>query len=140
MDDVVAIRFTSSSTSGTGTTFDCDTKVGPFHLTDRMEITEWSPPRSMGVRHVGIVTGAGRFKLRRARHGRTRFTWDERLRFPLRLGGPIAGVAGRVVLGRVWRRNLANLKELVEEGIRPGRSQPAPNPQRRRSPRRRRAR
>ena len=29
------------STAVSGTTFDCDTKIGPFALTDRMEITEW---------------------------------------------------------------------------------------------------
>lgn len=114
MDDVVAIRLTSARRTGVGTTFDCDTKVGPLRLTDRMEITEWSPARVMGVRHVGLVTGDGRFTLRRARHGRTRFTWNERLRFPLWLGGPVGGAAAAPILSRIWRRNLANLKALVE--------------------------
>ena len=53
-----------------------------------MEITEWRPGRAMGVRHVGLVTGTGRFTLRKARGGRTRFTWTERLRFPLLPGRP----------------------------------------------------
>src|ERR1700694_1099388 len=79
MDDAVAIRFTSHQRQGAGTTFDCDTEVGPFSLVDRMTITEWKPNRVMGVRHEGIVKGTGRFTLRRARGGRTRFTWDERL-------------------------------------------------------------
>jgi uncharacterized protein YndB with AHSA1/START domain len=60
MHDAVAIRFTSDSRQGAGTTFDCDTKVGPFRLTDRMAITRWEPGSTMGVRHVGIVTGTDR--------------------------------------------------------------------------------
>ena len=114
MEDAVAIRITSRRDHGVGTTFDCDTKIGPLRLTDRMEITEWATARVMGVRHVGLVTGTGRFTLRRARRGRTRFTWAERLKFPWWMGGPVGGVVGGRVLKRVWRRNLANLKALVE--------------------------
>ena len=85
-----------------GTTFDCDTRIGPFRLIDRMEVTEWRTARSMGVRHVGLVTGTGRFTLSRvgaAGAPATRFTWDERLTFPWWMGGPVGGVVG----GRVMR-------------------------------------
>lgn len=81
MADARAIRFTSRRTEGVGTTFDCDTKVGPFRLTDRMEVTEWVPDEAMAVRHVGVVTGEGRFTLRRQRRG-TQLSWEESLRFP----------------------------------------------------------
>ena len=57
MEDAVAIRFTSPRRSGVGATFDCDTRVGPLRLTDRMEVTEWKEGRVMGIRHVGVVTG-----------------------------------------------------------------------------------
>jgi hypothetical protein len=114
MEDAVAIRFTSSSTSGVGTTFDCDTKVGPFRLTDRMEITRWEPRRAMGVRHVGMVTGTGQFTLRAKSGGRTRFTWAERLQFPWWMGGPFGAVVGGEVLRLVWAKNLRNLKAIVE--------------------------
>ena len=114
MDDAVAIRFTSAQRVGVGTTFDCDTRVGPFSLTDRMEVTEWSEGRAMGIRHTGLVTGTGRFTLRRARGGRTRFTWTERLRFPWWMGGPVGATVAAPVLRRLWRSNLANLKRLVE--------------------------
>jgi hypothetical protein len=70
----------------------------------------------MGVRHVGLVTGTGRFTLRRARRGRTRFSWEERLRFPLWMGGPVGGVVGARVMRVIWRRNLRNLKAIVEAG------------------------
>ena len=114
MEDAVAIRLTSDRRQGLGTTFDCDTKVGPLRLTDRMEITSWDTGRAMGVRHVGLVTGTGEFRLDPDPTGATRFTWEERLTFPWWMGGPIGGLVGGPVLKRVWRRNLANLKALVE--------------------------
>ena len=56
MEDAVAIRFTSTARTGVGVTFDCDTRIGPLRLTDRMAVTEWDPPRAMGIRHAGMVT------------------------------------------------------------------------------------
>jgi carbon monoxide dehydrogenase subunit G len=109
MHDAVAIRFTSASRSGVGTTFDCDTKVGPIKLTDRMEITEWEDGRTMGVRHVGAVTGTGRFELTPDGADRTRFSWTERLEFPWWLAGPVGAWLAKPVLGFIWRRNLRAL-------------------------------
>jgi uncharacterized protein YndB with AHSA1/START domain len=56
MEDAVAIRITSSSTRGVGTTFECDTRAGPFRTVDHMEVIEWRPRKAMGVRHVGSVS------------------------------------------------------------------------------------
>jgi hypothetical protein len=106
MADAESITFTSERHDGVGTTFDCVTRVGPIRLTDRMAITEWSPGRAMGVRHTGLVTGTGRFTLRRRLGRRTRFTWQERLDVPWWLGGPLA----TPVLYLVWRRNLHRLR------------------------------
>jgi hypothetical protein len=114
MTDARAIRFTSRRHQGVGTTFDCDTAVGPFRLTDRMEVTEWVPRKAMGVRHVGLITGEGRFSLERRRGDRTRFTWTEQLHFPWWLGGPVGAFAGKPVLRRVWKKNLQSLKATVE--------------------------
>ncbi|CAB4822970.1 MAG: SRPBCC family protein [Actinomycetes bacterium] len=117
MADAVAIRFTNSQTRGVGTTFDCDTKVGPIKLTDRMEITEWVPEKSMGVKHVGIVTGTGVFTIEPLGNGQyTKFTWSEKLTFPWWLGGPIGEVVGgNIVMKAIWRRNLKKLQALVEK-------------------------
>jgi uncharacterized protein YndB with AHSA1/START domain len=116
MHDAVAIRFQTEQRRGVGTTFLCDTKVGPIKLVDRMEITEWVPEAAMGVRHIGVVTGTGRFTLTPIDLGRrTRFGWDETLDFPWWLGGPLGElIGGRVVLRQIWKRNLANLKRIVE--------------------------
>ena len=114
MLDAESISFTSTARSGAGTTFDCATKVGPFRLVDRMEITEWEPAAVMGVRHVGVVTGSGRFTLEAVDGGRTRFTWDETLRFPWWMGGPVGAVVGDRLMKVVWGRNLARLKGQIE--------------------------
>ncbi len=110
MQDAQAIVFTSDQTQGLGTTFDCLTKVGPIRLTDRMEITEWTPRSAMGVRHVGLVTGEGRFTLTATGENTTRFVWAESLYFPWWLGGRIGGWFGRPILRWVWRRNLQLLQ------------------------------
>lgn len=116
MADAESIRFTGTRTRGVGTTFDCVTKVGPIRLTDRMAVTEWEPERSMGIEHRGVVTGRGRFTLRRRRGGRTRFTWSESLVFPWWMGGPVGAFVASPVLRAIWRRNLRRLKAIVEAG------------------------
>jgi Polyketide cyclase / dehydrase and lipid transport len=120
MHDAVAIRFTSAQRSGVGTTFDCDTKIGPLRLVDRMEITAWEPEKVMGVRHVGLVTGTGAFTLRPAAERRTEFLWDETLVFPWWMGGSLGGRVGAVVLAQVWKRNLRDLKRQIEALARTG--------------------
>ncbi len=121
MHDAVAIRFQTDRRRGVATAFLCDTKVGPFKLVDRMEIIEWTPNAAIGVRHVGLVTGTGRFTLTPIDLGRrTRFGWDESLVFPWWLGGPFgASVGGRLVLRPIWNRNLRTLKQLVESPLHP---------------------
>ncbi|MCU1399197.1 MAG: hypothetical protein JWN62_2306 [Acidimicrobiales bacterium] len=116
MHDAVAIRFQTEQHRGVGTKFFCDTKVGPIKLVDVMEITEWEPMRTMGVRHTGLVTGTGNFTLTPIdMDRRTRFAWTEELTFPWWLGGRIGGiVGGNLVMKAIWRRNLKGLKALVE--------------------------
>jgi len=102
MADAESITFTSRRRQGVGTTFDCATRVGPFRLNDKMEITEWSPGRAMAVRHVGLVTGAGRFSLERRGRKRTDLVWEEALRFPWW----IPALPASLVLRLIWRGNL----------------------------------
>ncbi len=99
MHDARSITFTSP------TTFDCLTVVGPFRTLDRMEIVEWVEGSVIGIRHVGLVRGAGRFTLQPLGAARTRFEWDEMLHFPWWMVPPVA----RLVLVWVWRRNLRGL-------------------------------
>ena len=96
MADAESITFTSGRTVGVGTTFECRTKLGPVRLMDLMEITEWEPRRTMGVRHSGVVTGTGRFTLTDIGDNEgdgTRFSWNEDLQFPWWLAGPLGAMA-----------------------------------------------
>jgi Polyketide cyclase / dehydrase and lipid transport len=114
MADARAIRFTGERRFGVGTTFECETGIGPLRTTDVMEVTEWHEGRSLGVRHTGVVSGAGRFVLANDRPASTTVTWDERLRFPWWLGGPVTGLVAAPMLRLVWRGNLRRLASLVE--------------------------
>lgn len=109
MADARSIEFVSAQTSGIGTEFDCTTQIGPLRTVDRMEITEWDPPRTMGVRHSGVVRGEGRFTLRPVGRAHTRFEWREELEFPLAFGGRLGATVASPVLRYVWRRNLTAL-------------------------------
>lgn len=109
MADAVALRFTSDRHAGVGTTFDCETRVGPLRTLDRMAVTSWIEGREIGVRHEGLVTGEGRFTLHAEPDDRTTISWSERLRFPWYLGGPLTALAASPVLRRIWHANLRRL-------------------------------
>ena len=116
MDDAVSIDFIGDRQQGIGTTFDCETKIGPFKLPDRIEITEWGESKTIGVSHKGLVSGRGRFTLLQLNPIRTTFTWEESLVFPFWMGGPLRNPIGKKILESVWKQNLKNLKELIESG------------------------
>jgi len=114
MRDATALRFVGDRRRGMGTTFECDTKVGPIRLTDIMEITEWEEGAAMAVEHRGLVTGSGRFTLEDGPGVSTTVRWHERLRFPWWLGGTIGAWVASPVLARLWRGNLRRLRARVE--------------------------
>jgi hypothetical protein len=116
MDDAVAIDFVSPMTEGVGTEFDCLTRVGPIRLTDHMTVTEWVEGKCLVIRHHGVVTGTGRLSVKRRGLDASTVKWDERLKFPWWLGGPVGGLVGRPILKRVWKRNLANLAARLATG------------------------
>ncbi len=116
MHDAESIWFTSATREGVGTTFDCETKVGPIQLTDVMEITEWVEVETMGVRHSGVVTGVGAFSLSPISGDRTLFRWAEELTFPWWLGGPVGEPFGSIILKMIWKRNLQNLSKRFRGG------------------------
>ncbi|MCB1272386.1 MAG: SRPBCC family protein [Microthrixaceae bacterium] len=118
MTDAESITFTSAQHAGRGTAFECLTRVGPFATLDRMEVTTWDPPTTMGVLHDGLVSGVGVFRIRRRplRRNRSRLVWSERLRFPWWMGGALGAWAAAPVLYLVWRSNLGRLADLVESG------------------------
>ena len=114
MRDARAISFRGTRRHGVGTEFECLTQVGPLRTNDVMRVTEWRPREAMGIEHAGVVRGVGRFTLRGRSRGRTRFCWDERLRFPWWMGGVVGEQLARPILRSVWKHNLASLKAQVE--------------------------
>ena len=115
MLDATAIRFLTEHHEGAGTRFECDTKVGPFKLTDVMEITAWDDECRMGVSHVGLVEGTGEFILRPIEPGVTEFRWEEDLTFPWYFGGVVGAFLARPILRLIWKRNLARLNSRIEQ-------------------------
>ena len=111
MSDAESIRFLSESTEGVGVRFECATRVGPIRLIDRMEVTEWRDGQAMGIRHRGVVSGTGQFRLTPlpAPGGEihTQFEWTETLQFPWWMGWVVGAVLARRVLRAVWARNLS---------------------------------
>ena len=114
MEDAAKIDFLSDNTAGIDTKMKVLTKVGPISLNDIITVTEWVEKKSIGVIHQGIVTGKGFFYLSEINENSTKFTWDEELKFPIYLGGPIGGFFVGIVLKQIWKKNLKNLKEIIE--------------------------
>jgi uncharacterized membrane protein len=113
MQDATAIRFRSAQRRGVGTTFECDTKIGPIRLTDTMEVTEWEERTSIGVHHRGAVSGSGRFELTDAPGPSTAVEWEEQLSFPWWLGASMGARMAKPVFEALWRGNLRRFARSV---------------------------
>tara|TARA_Y100000593_G_C4078540_1_gene222741 strand:- start:71 stop:505 length:435 start_codon:yes stop_codon:yes gene_type:complete len=112
MHDAVKIDFLSENNRGLGVKMKVLTKVGPIRLYDYMTVTEWVEEESIGVDHIGIVKGKGRFKLEKVDDNKTLFIWEETLKFPIYLGSIVGEFFGAPFLKLIWKRNLKNLKEI----------------------------
>ena len=113
MQDAEEIRFLTKRHRGVGTRFECKTVVGPFKLTDVMEITNWKHAQAMGVHHQGIVAGFGEFRLRTS-GSNTVCSWVEKLSFPWYFAGPFGAMVARPILKSIWKGNLRRLKARIE--------------------------
>jgi uncharacterized protein YndB with AHSA1/START domain len=116
MKDAVTVTFRSEMHRGVGAEFDCLTRVGPLWNTDHFVVTQWRPGEIMGIEHRGAVKGEAEFRLEPRYGDRTRFCWEERLRFPWWLGGFAGERVGGPVLHHVWKNNVARLKTQIEGG------------------------
>ena len=112
MADARALDFETDQREGVGTAFRVRTKIGPFVTFDVMTITRWVPNRVMGVEHTGLVRGTGHFTLAPDPAG-TEVVWEETLKFPWWIGGPLGAGLAAPFLRAIWRANLARLGALL---------------------------
>ena len=115
MQDAAKIDFLSENKDGMDTKMNVLTKVGPISLNDVITVNKWEEMKSIGVIHEGIVTGEGVFYLSENNSESTTFEWIEELKFPFYLGGPIGEIFGGIVLKSIWKKNLNNLKKIIEQ-------------------------
>ena len=113
MKDAVKIDFESELRSGIGTKIKVLTKIGPFKLYDYMTFTKWEENKTIGVDHVGIVTGKGELKFRKIDEYTTNFKWTETLKLPIYLGGPIGEVFGEPILKLIWKEEPLDVEESI---------------------------
>jgi hypothetical protein len=113
MLDASAIRFKGGQRRGVGTVFECDTKFGPFRLTDVLEVTEWEHGEKIGVRHRGAVSGTGCFTLSEAQGTATRVEWQESLVFPWWMGATLGAQLAKPLFTAIWKGNLRRLRDRV---------------------------
>ena len=114
MADAVAITFRTEQRAGVGTEFECLTRIGPFTTTDVMTVTEWRPGRRDGHRAPRRRHRARPFTLHALAGGLTELCWDEELRYPWWMGGPVGERASKPVFARIWRGNLHRLRAKAE--------------------------
>jgi uncharacterized protein YndB with AHSA1/START domain len=110
MADALAVTFLGEQRRGVGTRLAVKTRFGPFRTTDLLEVTAWEPPHRIVVAHRGMVRGVGELVVEPLGEGRTRFSWDERLRFPWFFGGLIGEWGVRPLLRRIMRGNLERFR------------------------------
>lgn len=114
MHDAVAIEFSSEQRAGVGTSFVCQTVVGPLKTQDVMTITEWIPDQKMGVSHLGLVSGSGYFQITGAGDG-SKFSWVETLTFPWFFAGRFGEIVAKPILNWMWKRNLKALGDCLNK-------------------------
>jgi carbon monoxide dehydrogenase subunit G len=113
MADAVRIDFDGDRRRGVGTTMKVLTKLGPLRTIDVLRVLSWEPPHTIGVRHEGLVSGTGEFRLHAIANG-TRFHWIEDLVMPWYFGGRVVALAAKPILAALWRRNLKRLAARFE--------------------------
>jgi carbon monoxide dehydrogenase subunit G len=122
MADARSVTVLSPQREGTGVVLRCMTDIAAgLVVTDDMTVSEWDPPHTLAVRHLGrLIRGVGAFELEPTEHG-TRLTWWEEIEAPFGgLGETVASLAVVPYVRRVFRGSLAGLKRLAEsQSVRP---------------------
>jgi hypothetical protein len=110
MRDADSVRVVGSRREGVGVRIAVRTRVLSIPVfTERLEVTEWDPPRRLALAHRSVVRGTGIWTLEPARGG-TRLRWTEDLELPVPILGELVLRAYRPLLRRVIRGSLGDLR------------------------------
>jgi hypothetical protein len=115
MTDVKSVRFTGSKHEGTGTTFDCDTRLFGKTSTDHLLVTQWVDGSQIMVTHQGMFTGHGTLSISEHGDGTCTVTRSERIVFPWYLAGPVGELVAKPAIQSVWHYDMLSLKDLCED-------------------------
>ncbi len=115
MVDARSVTVLTPHREGSGVEIRCPTRILGVVVNDDMAVTEWHPPRVLGVRHLGrLIRGVGAFELDETAYG-TRVVWWEEAEVPLGgVGDAAAQLAVVPWVNRVFRRSLAAFKRVCE--------------------------
>jgi len=114
MNDAKTIELIDGDPNSVGTKYLCDTQIGILSTKDTMKVIAYRSPDFMEIEHIGAVTGSGTFTLKSLDKNSTLFVWEENLKFPLYMGASIGKFFGMALLHKIWKKNLLNLKNEIE--------------------------
>ena len=115
MSGITRWEVVSEEPAGLGARYRMLMRVGSAEVGGLIEVVEWDPPCDFAWTSVTGVDQRGRFRLRRANHGRTRV--ELRLAYGVAGSGPFGWIAEQLAAPTVrgnLRRSLQQLKRLVE--------------------------
>jgi hypothetical protein len=113
MEEIADVRVTSEHREGVGVEAEATVRIGGIATHDRIRVARWEPPYVLEIVHLGWVRGTGTMELSKTGTGSLLF-WRESLVPPW---GPVGRLGMRLFLPlllRIFRRDLARLKELIE--------------------------
>ena len=115
MVDAKSVVVLSPHREGTGVVLRCVTNIALGRtVRDDVTVTEYQEPEMLGVRHLGPwYQGIGAFELTETTDG-TLVQWWEEVQAPLGRVGEAAATALMPYVSRVFRRSLAQLKQVAE--------------------------
>jgi len=112
MREASEFRVTSPHREGVGVTCEARIRVAGITTIDAVAVRRWEPPAWFVIEHLGWVKGRGTMHCRPTAGG-TYLWWQEALRPPLGWLGWIGMEVLKPVMGRVFRRDVRLLQELV---------------------------
>lgn len=113
MQEASDIRVTGARREGVGVEAEATIRIAGITTRDPIRVTRWEPPWVLEIAHLGWVKGTGYMELVPTERGTDLF-WREEYHPPWGFVGRAGMRVLRVVMRRVFERDLRALKELVE--------------------------